>query len=129
MLAVGKLLVTQLAERKCEIIELFKVVRGSSWNDRLSWKRAGVPVGAAGLIPGRRSGFGCRCLQGKGGAQAYTQEQEEETGRHRSDTAHGFLPPREISRNFRFQPYLCAALCAGLPARSNSLPFEIANTA
>jgi hypothetical protein len=28
MLAVGKLLVTQLAERKCEIIELSKVVTG-----------------------------------------------------------------------------------------------------
>ena len=50
----------------------------------MSWKRVGVRVGAAGPFLGRRNGLGCRCLQGKGCAQAYTQEQEKETARQKN---------------------------------------------
>lgn|SRR5208337_1355598 len=84
-------------------------------------------TGAAGLFLGRRSGFGCRRLQGKGCAQTYTHEHEEETPGQNSDSPHGFLPEREISRNPRFQLYLRGRLCAGLHTRSRRLQFEIAN--
>ena len=71
--------------------------------------------------------LGAGVSRGKGCAQTCTKEQEKETRSQNGDSAHGFLPQMEISRNFRFQLYLGGRLCAGPHTESRPLQFEIGN--
>ena len=76
-----------------------------------------------GTVSGPSQRLGVPRLQGKGGAWTYTREQGEETREQNGDSAHGFLPRREIRRSIRIQLYLRGGLCAAPHTRSRPLQF------